>query len=93
LSLIIKELAKTTLQSKRINLWTTPIVGKYFAKSKINKKLIFTLFLSHNICKYAKKVNVAFCLLFTSSNIIKSLKRKQLSKPGEKLINWRSLLL
>jgi len=63
LTLIIKELAKTMLQSKHINLWTMPIVGKYCAKTEINKKLIFTLFLSHNICKYAKKVNVAFCLL------------------------------
>jgi len=43
LTLIIEELAKTMLQLKRINFLTTPIVGKYSAKSKIIKKLILTL--------------------------------------------------
>jgi len=36
LTLIIKELAKTKLQSKRINLWTTPIFGKYCLCKKGN---------------------------------------------------------
>jgi len=40
LTLVIEELAKITLQLKRINLWTMPIVGKYCtknAKREINK--------------------------------------------------------
>jgi len=39
-------------------------VERYCAKSETNKKLILILILSYNICKYAKKVNLAVCLLF-----------------------------
>jgi len=46
LTLIIKELAITTLQSKRINLWTTPIVENIVQKVKLIKSWFLHCFIS-----------------------------------------------